>query len=443
MLKTLMLRRKIDVKKADFEKLRAKDADFEKREADLEAAIAEATTEEEQQAVDAEIEAFGTEKKAHDEEKDALDAEIKQLESDLEAEEAEQRKVKEAAQAKRRAETPAENKGALTMIKRIREMSIQERDAFMAREDVKEFLTNLRAIAEKRAVTGGALTIPEIMLPMIRSEVERYSKLMKHVLVRPVSGDARQPIMGDIPEGVWTEMCANINEADLNITQIEIDGYKVATFIPICNALLADNDVSLAAEIVDAMAQGLAYALDKAIAYGTGATGHMPTGIIPSLPAANKVALGAVTDKAFFKALIEKAGLLKHGAGELFFAMNNTTKMKVLGFSLDVNAAGAIVAMGNTMPVLGGAIETLDFIPDNLILFGYGRRYLLGQRAGILVDRSEHVRFTQDETVFRARARYDGKPVFADAFALVGIGTTAPSTALPDGKGFKPDEANA
>lgn len=441
MLKTLMLRRKIDVKKADFAKLREKDADFEKREADLEAAIAEATTEDEQQAVDAEIEAFNGEKKAHEEEKDALEAEISQLESDLEAEEAEQRKVTEAAKAERSAEKPAENKGVYAM-SRIKEMSIQERDAFMAREDVQKFLGDVRAIGEKRAVTGGALTIPEVFLGMIRSETERYSKLLKHVLVRNVSGDARQAIMGDLPEGVWTEMCANINEADLTITQIEIDGYKVATFIPVCNALLADNDVSLAAEIVDAMAQGLAYALDKAILFGTGATGHMPTGIIPSLPAANKVALGAVTDKAFFKALIEKAGLLQHGSGELFYAMNNATKMKVLGYSLDVNAAGAIVAMGNTMPVLGGQIETFDFMPDNVILFGYGKRYLLGQRAGILVDRSEHVRFTQDETVFRARARYDGKPVFADAFVLAGIGTAAPATALPSGKGFKPDTAN-
>ena len=45
MLKTLMLRKELDDKKKMLEALRAKDADFEKREAELEASIAEAETE--------------------------------------------------------------------------------------------------------------------------------------------------------------------------------------------------------------------------------------------------------------------------------------------------------------------------------------------------------------------------------------------------------------
>lgn len=50
-LKTIMLRRSIDLKKALLEELREKDADFLTREAELEAAIAEAGTEDEQAAV--------------------------------------------------------------------------------------------------------------------------------------------------------------------------------------------------------------------------------------------------------------------------------------------------------------------------------------------------------------------------------------------------------
>ena len=52
-LKTIMLRRSIDLKKAQLEELREKDADFLTREAELEAAIAEAGTEDEQAAVGA------------------------------------------------------------------------------------------------------------------------------------------------------------------------------------------------------------------------------------------------------------------------------------------------------------------------------------------------------------------------------------------------------
>ena len=54
-LKTLMLRRSINNKKADLATLRAKDAEFQTRKAELEAAIAEAETQEQMDAVAAEV----------------------------------------------------------------------------------------------------------------------------------------------------------------------------------------------------------------------------------------------------------------------------------------------------------------------------------------------------------------------------------------------------
>lgn len=61
--------------------------------------------------------------------------------------------------------------------KRISDMSIQERDAFFAREDVKGFIDQVRScIKEKRALTNVGLTIPDIMLPMIRQIATETSK---------------------------------------------------------------------------------------------------------------------------------------------------------------------------------------------------------------------------------------------------------------------------
>ena len=76
MLKTMMLRRKIDLRKADLEKLRAKDAEFTQREADIEAAINEAETEDEQKAVEEEVEKFNAEKEEHEAAKGALETEV-------------------------------------------------------------------------------------------------------------------------------------------------------------------------------------------------------------------------------------------------------------------------------------------------------------------------------------------------------------------------------
>ena len=64
-LKALVLRKRINDKKAALEALRAKDAEFEKRELELEASIEEATTEEEKSVVESEVVAFDAEKSQH------------------------------------------------------------------------------------------------------------------------------------------------------------------------------------------------------------------------------------------------------------------------------------------------------------------------------------------------------------------------------------------
>jgi HK97 family phage major capsid protein len=73
------------------------------------------------------------------------------------------------------------------------------------------------------------------------------------------------------------------------------------------------------------------------------------------------------------------------------------------------------------MPAIGGAIEELSFIPDGVIIGGFGDMYLLTERAGAAVTTSEHARFVEDQTVIKGTARYDGLPVIAEAFVAIGI----------------------
>ena len=69
MLKTLMLKRSLDAKRAELERLMEKDKDFQAREAELEQAINEVEpgNSEQETAVNDEIEKFDTEKTEHDE----------------------------------------------------------------------------------------------------------------------------------------------------------------------------------------------------------------------------------------------------------------------------------------------------------------------------------------------------------------------------------------
>ena len=455
-LKALMLRKKIDGAKKDLEALRAKTAEFETREKELEAAISEAETEEETQAVEESIADFEKEKETHATEVAALESTIADLEKDLAEEEARQDTTPPEKREKEEA------KPMSTRSKIFAKLNMEQRTAMFERQDVKDFLARAReAITNKRAITNAGLLIPDVFLGLLRENIENYSKLYKHVFVRPVNGTARETIMGTIPEGVWTEMCATLNELDLVFNEVEVDGYKVGGYFAVCNATLEDSDIDLAAELLTALDQAIGIALDKAILYGTGT--KMPLGVVTRLaqtqaPAdypstarawadlhtSNIVSISAANTDGIklFKNIILASGAAKgkYARGEKVWCMNETTRTKLLAEGLSINAAGAIVSgMNGTMPVVGGVAEVLSFIPDNVIIGGYFELYLLAERADVRLGQSEHVRFIQDQTVFKGTARYDGIPVIAEAFVAIGISGTTPTAAMT----FAADTANA
>ena len=94
--------------------------------------------------------------------------------------------------------------------------------------------------------------------------------------------------------------------------------------------------------------------------------------------------------------------------------------------------AGAIVAgAGKEMPVLGGAVEELNFMPDDVIAGGYGNLYVLAEREGTFVGYSDQVRYLCNQTVFKGYARYDGAPAIGEGFAMFTINTASGATEIP------------
>ena len=462
-LKALMLRKKIDGAKKDLAALVEKDELLQKREAELEKAIEETETDEERSAVEEEIEKFETEKTENDEAKAELEKAIAGLETELAEEEAEQEIPEEAAPEEKPAEERNERRANNTMMKRFFNMASNERDAFFAREDVQNYLSEVRScIREKRALQNVGLTIPEVFLGLIRENIEEYSKLYKHVAVKKVNGEGRVVVMGTIPEAVWTDCCANINDLNLAFNDEEFNCWKVGGFFAICNANLEDSDIDLAAELLTALGQSIGLALDKAILYGTGT--RMPQGIITRLVQTEKPAdysatarpwvdlhttnikpinSSGMTPAQLFAAIVTNSGAAKgkYSRGEKVWVMNETTYTALTAAAVSLNAAGAIVSgIGATMPVVGGIIEVLDFIPDNVIFMGYFDLYTLVERAGAKFATSEHVRFLQDQTVMKGTARYDGKPVIAEGFVVMSLNNTAISAGAVS---FAEDEANS
>lgn len=469
-LKQIMLRKKIDMKRSELNQLISKDADFATREAELEIAIGEATTEEEQTTVTEQVEAFETEKKEHEEAKTALEEEIAGLEEELSAAEADppqDRGFQIPEMRERRERTmPTMNINIRSLPMNVRAfdaLPMEWREQIVKRSEVKAFLDKLRSCkGNNRAISGAELEIPIVFLELISENIYRYSKLLNRVRVRSVRGEARQTIAGTVPEAIWTEMCGAINELSFVFNQITMDGYKVAGYVPVCNSLLEDTDIELASWIIEMLSESIAYAIDKAILYGKGGSYNMPMGIVtrlaqtskPSNYPANapawvdlhtsnliKIDGTSMTGAQFWSALVEATGntFNRYARGTMFWAMNSKTYAKLKSKLITFTATGDIVAnLFGTLPIVTGDVDILEFIPDNDIIGGYGDLYLWIDRASMVIDQSEHVQFIQDNTVFRGKARADGQPVIPQAFVGINIANTAVTTVVD----FAADTAN-
>lgn len=465
-LRVLMLNSEIAALRSQLTPLEQTRDGFAAREEQLRQAISEAATDEERGVVSTAIETFEQERSTNAAEISRIQGEITQRE--------EQIRSLEAAQTPPPASNSVPNSGTgntnhergnVEMSNPERRwfgMTYQQRDELLARDSTKEFLQRFRQLrAQQNSATGAELGIPTEFMQILRDLTYQNSKLWKYVHSESLRGNARQNIVGTASDAVWTETVANINEIVLDFTQLEVDGYMLAGYMAISNAVLADDsDLQLLTSILNAMGEANARALDKSIAYGTGV--KMPVGFITRLAASAKpswwgkdqgdfIALNtshilkldidSTSGAAFFGSLIEALGIAdpKYSDGRAFWIMNRKTHIRLMAKALAFDAAAALAAgINNTFPIIGGDIVELEFMADNDIAGGFGDMMRMVEREGATIASSDIPLFLRNMTVYRSIGRYDGKPARGESFVLVNFHNTQPTTSIS----FAPDLAN-
>lgn len=462
-LKVLMLRSRQTALQKALDELRSVADGFTTRESELAASLDEVTTDEERSTVETACNDFESERDANTTEQTRISGEIAALQTQISELEVASRRVAHN-------QTPPagdeRNDIHMSVSRKVRAvfrgMPTAERSAMFEQEEVKNFCQRVRELRATNArSTGTDLGIPVAFMPILRDLTEQSSKLYGYVHPVPLKGKARQNISGTAPEAIWTEAVANLNEITIDFRQLEMDGYKVAAYTAVPNSDLEDDsDLQLAASVLAAMGESLGKAFDKAIVYGTGS--KMPVGFITRLIAASKPAWwganqgdftdlhssnvlklnsNAKTGEAFFADLISALAVAKpnYSDGKAVWVMNRKTHIDLMTKALAFNSAAALTAgISNTMPIIGGDIVELEFMSDYDIGGGYLSLERVVERAGAVIQSSDIPLFLQDQTVFKAVARYDGKPAIGEAFVIVNYNNTAPTTT----KSFTADTAN-
>ncbi|ABC61276.1 phage major capsid protein [Geobacillus phage GBSV1] len=416
-LRQLMLTKKIEQRKAALDELVKREQELQAKAAELEQAIEEAQTEEEVSAVEEEVAKLEDERNELNEKKSKLEGEIAQLEDELE-------QINSKQPSNQSRQKMQGSKGDVVEMNRLQVREMLKTGEYYKRSEVVEFYEKFRNL---RAVAGGELTIPEVVVNRIMDIMGDYTTLYPLVDKIRVKGTTRILVDTDTSPATWIEQSGALPTGDVGtIASIDFDGFKVGKVTFVDNYLLQDSIINLDDYVTKKIARAIAKALDLAIVKGTGAANKQPLGIIPSLPPENQVTVEA--DNNLLKNLVKQIGLIDTGddsVGEIVAVMKRSTYYnRLVEFSIQVDSNGNVVGkLPNlrTPDLLGLRVVFNNFLDDDTVLFGEFEQYTLVERENITIDSSTHVKFTEDQTAFRGKGRFDGKPVKPEAFVLVTI----------------------
>jgi len=417
MLKQLKIAKQLEIKRSKLKEVETKAAAILKRSEDAAAALEEAKTEEDIKTVEAEITEIEKEQDGIEVEKKTIEAEITELETELD--DVKERSAKASATSKQQ----SRSKGESESMNRLQVRELLKTGEYFKRSDVQEFYQQFKNL---RAVTGGELAIPEVIVSRIMDILGDYSTLYPIVDRIQVKGTARILIDTDTTPASWVEQNASLPIGDVGtLAYLDFDGFKVGKVTFVDNYLLQDSVINLDEYVSKKIARAIGLALDIAILNGTGAAGKQPTGIIPSIPVGNQV---DVPDDSTIAEYVKPIGLIDTGednVGEIRAVMKRSTYYAYfLEMSINVNAAGETVGrLPNltTPDILGIPVTFNNSMAADQVLYGEFDKYTLVERENIAIDNSEHVRFVEDQMAFRGKGRFDGKPTQPEAFVLITI----------------------
>ena len=414
MLKQLKIAKTIEIKRAKLKELEVKMDAIKKRSEDTQQALEEAVTEEDIQTVEAEITKIETEQGEVETEKKTIEAEITDLETELA--EVQERESKGKQNQKR-------DKGVVESMNRLQVRELLKTGEYYKRSDVVEFYEKFKNL---RAVTGGELAIPEVIVNRIMDILGDYSNIYNLVDRLQVKGTARILIDTDTTPATWVEQNASLPTGDVGtLAYLDFDGFKVGKVTFVDNYLLQDSVINLDQYVVSKIARAISLALEISILSGTGLAGKQPTGIIPSIPAENRVTIAEGSPIADY---VKPIGLIDTGedrVGEITAVMRRSTYYAYfLEMTINTDANGNIVGRlpNLTRPdILGIPVVFSNHMPVDTVLYGEFDKYTLVERENIAIDNSEHVRFVEDQMAFRGKGRFDGKPTKPEAFVELTI----------------------
>jgi len=219
--------------------------------------------------------------------------------------------------------------------------------------------------------------------------------------------------------GYWTPESGSYTSSEPSFGRVQLTAKKLTGYTSAANELLADAAISLEALLLRLFPAALQYFEDDAFINGVG--GGQPVGI---LNADALVTVAKETGQAATSIVSENidkmySRMLPSSRANAVWVAHPDTLPQIVAMSRAVGTGGSAVmmtSMAGAAPaslygrplILSEKCQTLGTAGDIYFVdFGY---YIVGDRQSLSMAASPHVRFQNDETVWRFTQRVDGRP---------------------------------
>ena len=219
--------------------------------------------------------------------------------------------------------------------------------------------------------------------------------------------------------GYWTPESGSYTASEPSFGRVTLTAKKLTAYTSAANELLADSAISLEALLMRLFPAALSYFEDDAFVNGIG--GGQPVGIINAdalITVAKETGQAATTivaeniDKMYSR-------MLPSSRANAVWIAHPDTLPQIVALSRSVGTGGSAVMMSNmagSAPaslygrplIISEKCQTLGTAGD--LFFVDLSYYVVGDRQTLSMASSPHVRFQNDETVWRFTQRVDGRP---------------------------------
>jgi len=298
--------------------------------------------------------------------------------------------------------------------------------AMIQRNGIDE--AKLKVLGEGQGDQGGFLVPDQYSMELLSIALET-AVVRPRALAMPMTGlTLRMPAIRDAShatnvfggvQAYWTPESGSITASEPTFMSVVLTAKKLVGYTTASNELLADSAIPLEELIRQLFGPALAFFEDDAFINGVG--GGQPLGLLnaDALVTVAKETGQAVT--TIVKENLDKmySRMLPASQARAVWIAHPDTVPQLFALSQVVGTGGAPVMVMNiadtpTFTIYGRPViitekcQTLGTAGD--IFFVDFRYYLIGDRQALEMAASPHVRFTNDETVYRFVQRVDGRP---------------------------------